>query len=181
MTKQVLFIQGGGNNGYEADAKMVASLRNELGDPYHVHYPKLASNESAPDYGWLKQIRKEMDAINGDVILAAHSFGASMLLKFLSENKIKKHITGIFLIATAFWSGDEDWQQGFKLKKDFGERLPENVPVFLYHCLDDEEVPFKHLSIYKKNLPKATVREIAGGGHLLNNDLAIVAKDIKNL
>lgn len=29
--KQVLFIQGGGNGGYEADAALTASLQAELG------------------------------------------------------------------------------------------------------------------------------------------------------
>ncbi len=40
--------------------------------------------------------------------MAGHSFGASMLLKFLSENKVKQKVDGIFLIAAPFWDGDED-------------------------------------------------------------------------
>jgi uncharacterized protein len=181
MKKQVLFMQGGsGEEDYAADAKLVESLQAALGEGYVVHYP-LLPNESVPDFGRKKQIDKEISLIKGDVILVGHSLGASMLLKYLSESRVQKKIDGIFLISTPFWSGDEDWVQGLKLNKDFADKLPKNVPVFLYHSKDDEEVPFDHLGLYSQNLPAATVRKITAGGHQLNNDLSIVAKDIKSL
>ena len=181
MNQHVLFVQGGGGKeDYEADAKLVTSLREALGQAYKVHYP-LLSNESSPDFGRRKQIHKEISLIHGEVILVGHSLGASMLLKYFSENEVKKKVIGIFLISTPFWSGDEDWKQGLKLREDFPDTLPKNVPIFLYHCRDDEEVPFEHLSIYARKLPQATVREIASGGHQLNNNLSLVANDIKTL
>lgn len=181
MNKQVLFIQGGGGEeDYAADAKLVASLQEVLGEAYLVHYP-LLPNESAPDFGRKKQIGKEISSIKGEIILAGHSLGASMLLKYLSESRVQKKIAGIFLISTPFWNGDEDWTQGLKLQENFADKLPEDVPIFLYHCRDDEEIPFDHLGLYAQNLPQATFRQIASGGHQLNNDLSLVAKDIKSL
>jgi serine hydrolase len=181
MSKSVLFIQGGGNGGYEADARLVASLQAALGEGYEVHYPQMLTEETLPDFGWLRQIDKEIVSIKGDVILAAHSLGASLLLKYLSENKIKKKILGVFLISTPFWSGNEDWKQGLKLHKDFAGQLPKDVPIFLYQSRDDEEVPFENLSLYSQKMTWAIVREIAKGGHQLDNDLTMVAKDIKSL
>ena len=181
MSNSILFIQGGGGEeDYAADAKLVESLQKVLGEAYVVHYPPLP-NESSPDFGRKKQIDKEISLMKGEVILVGHSLGASMLLKYLSESRIQKKIAGVFLISTPFWSGDEDWKQDLKLHKDFAKKLPKNVPIYLYHSKDDEEVPFDHLGLYSKNLPQATVREIANGGHQLNNDLTIVAKDIKSL
>jgi pimeloyl-ACP methyl ester carboxylesterase len=181
MKKNILFIQGGGGEeDYAADAKLVASLQEVLGEAYTVHYPLLL-NEPEPDFGRGQQIGKEMALIRGEVILVGHSLGASMLLKYLSENKIKKRIGGIFLISTPFWSGDEDWQQGLKLQEGFADRLPKGIPIFLYHCRDDEVVPFGHLALYKQKLPWATFREVASGGHQFNNDLSEVAADIKSL
>lgn len=183
MSKHVLFIQGGGNGGYEADAKLVASLRKALRTDYKVHYPKMLSDETVTDFGrqWLKQIGNEISSVKGEVILAGHSLGASMLLKYLSENKIRKNIAGIFLIAPPFWSGDEDWVQPLKLQEDFSDKLPKNVPIFFYQCKDDDVVPFDHFTFYKENLPWAVFREIASGGHQLNDDLTLVAHDIKSL
>ncbi|MFA6056848.1 MAG: alpha/beta hydrolase [Taibaiella sp.] len=181
MKKHVLFIQGGGGEeDYEADAKLVASLQEALGESYLVHYPVLP-DESGPDFGRKKQIDKELLSIKSEVILAAHSLGASMLLKYLSESQVQQKIAGIFLIATPFWSGEEDWKQGLKLQENFADLLPKDVPVFLYHCRDDEEAPFTHLGLYMQKLPHAITREIATGGHQLNNDLSLVAEDIRSL
>lgn len=111
----------------------------------------------------------------------AHSLGASLLLKYLSETQVRKTIAGIFLIATPFWSGNEAWKQGLKLQANFGEKLPKNTPIFRYHCMDDEEIPVNHLNRYSQQLPQATIREIASGGHQLNEDLSAVADDILSI
>lgn len=179
--KEVLFIQGGGNGGYEADAKLAASLQERLGADYNVRYPEMAVDEAAPDFGWGRQIDKEIAAIQGEMMLVGHSLGASLLLKHLSEYEVKKKIGGIFLISTPFWSGDESWKQGLKLREDFANTLPKGVLIFLYHSRDDEEVSFSNLAQYADKLPQAIIREIASGGHQLNNDLTQVALDIKNL
>ncbi len=181
MNNCVLFIQGGGDDGYETDKKLVASLQAALGETYEVLYPQMLSDETRSDFGWPPQIGKEIANSKDNVILVGHSLGASFLLKYLSENEIKKKIRAIFLVATPFWKGNEDWKQGLKLHENFPDKLPKNVPVFLYQCRDDEEVPFEHFLLYTQKLPGATVREIANGGHQLNNDLTIVAKDIKSL
>jgi predicted alpha/beta hydrolase family esterase len=181
MNMHVLFIQGGGGEeDYAADAKLVASLHEGLGKSYLIHYP-LLPDESEPDFGRKKQIGKEISLIKGEIILVAHSLGASMLLKYLSEIRIRKKIAGIFLISTPFWSGEQDWIQGLKLQKDFASKLPKNVPIFLYHSKDDQEIPFDNLELYAQHMPQATVRKITSGGHQLNNDLSIVAKDILSL
>jgi predicted alpha/beta hydrolase family esterase len=180
--KQILFIQGGGEGGYEADAKLADSLRAELGTDYNLRYPRMPVDNNAGDFGWGQQIAKEMDAINDTMILVAHSVGASILLKYLSENTITHPISGIFLIAAPFWGGDKDWQyESLNLRDDFAEHLPKGVPIFLYQCRDDEEVSFTHLKMYADKLPGATVRELASGGHQLNSDLSPVARDIQEL
>ena len=179
--KNILFIQGGGDGGYDFDKKLVNSLQASLGSNFTVHYPRLRTDESLPDLGWLQQIGKEFFGINGEIVLVGHSLGASMLLKFISENEIKNKISGIFLISTPYWSGAEDWIQGLKLKVDFADKLSKDVPVFLYHCRDDKEVPFEHLLLYEQKLSHATIRKKENGGHQLNNDLTIIAQDIKSL
>lgn len=179
--EQVLFIQGGGDGGYEADEALVVSLKSTLGKEFNVNYPKIQSNESESDYGWAKQIGKNISQCNDDFILVGHSFGASMILKFLSENTVTKKIKGIFLISTPFWSGNEEWITALKLKNDFADKLPVDVPIFLYHCKDDDEIPYSHFEQYKQKLSRAIFREIERGGHQLNNDLTLIANDIKLL
>lgn len=176
--KQVLFIQGGGDDGYNADKKMVDSLKTALGSDYQVSYPELVSDEGSPDYGWIIQIAEKISTVRHDLILVAHSFGASMVMKYLTENPVSKHIVGVFLLATPFWDGKEDWQKGFKLQKNFGAMMPENFPVHFYHCKDDEEVSFDHFERFRKQLDQAVFHEIKSGGHQFNDDLTRVAADI---
>jgi predicted alpha/beta hydrolase family esterase len=178
--KQVLFIQGGGNDGYQADKTLAASLKKNLGKEYQVDYPEIQSDEALPNFGWTKQIRENIDRFSHGFILVGHSFGASMILKYLSENSVSKITEGIFLLATPFWGGNEEWQKSLKLKDNFADKLPE-VPIFLYHCQDDEEIPISHLHSYQQKLTMATFREIKSGGHQFSNDLALITRDIKSL
>lgn len=181
MKKHVLFIQGGGDDGYKADAKIVYSLGASLGSDYRVHYPQLRSDESRSDFGWPQQIGEAMNAIKGSIILAGHSLGASLILKYLSETNDPKEISGIFLLAAPFWSGDEDWKKGLKLADDFADHVPKDIPIFFYHCIDDEEVPISHLSQYSQKLDYATFHEFRKGGHLFDDNLSYIADDIRKL
>jgi predicted alpha/beta hydrolase family esterase len=182
MKKQVLFIQGAGAGAHEEDSKLVASLQKALGVDYEVWYPEVP-NEDDPDKDvWMSQIEDEIAASDDQIILVGHSVGGYILIKYLSEGgPAKKPITGLFIIAAPFPGGDENWQiEGFSLPENFGAKLPAEAKIFLYHSPDDQTVPFAHLALYAKALPKAIVRQTSGG-HQLNNDLSIVANDIKTL
>jgi predicted alpha/beta hydrolase family esterase len=138
--------------------------------------------EDSPEYeAWKNQIAKELTALDGRVILVGHSLGGSILLKYLSEEKLGKLVAGIFLIAPPYW-GAEDWQVSeYELEENFASKLPKELPMIFYHSRDDEWVPFEHLMLYKEKLPQATIHEFDGRGHQFNNDLSEVARDIKRL
>ena len=169
MTKQVLFIQGGGAGAYDEDKALVASLQEALGAEYDVLYPEMR-NEDDPEL-WKPQLSKEVAALDGAVFLVGHSAGASVLLQFLAEERVTNSIVGVFLIATPFW-GAEVWQ---------ASQLPEDLPIFFYHSRDDEIVPYAHLALFAEKLPQASICEFDGRGHQFNNDLSDVAADILNL
>ena len=181
MKTQLLFIQGVGKNAHAEDKKLADNLKSLLGTSYEIHFPKM-KNEETGDYRiWVQQITRELDSLEGNVILVGHSIGASVLLKLLSEEEVE-NITALFLISTPFWGGDKGWKyDGFEtlqLPSKTKSKLPANLPLFFYHASDDEVVPFNHLSLFAKEFPKATIRKIEKGGHQLNNDLSEVAKDI---
>ncbi|ANH80999.1 hypothetical protein A8C56_08420 [Niabella ginsenosidivorans] len=183
MRKQVLFIQGGGNGGYKADAPLAASLQAALGSGYQVHYPQMLTDETTADFApqWLRQIGEQIAAAKDGLILAGHSLGASLLVKYLSEHTVQTSIAGVFLVAPAYWNGDQDWVLPLKLKDGFAERLPRDLPFYFYQCRDDAVVPFEHFLRYRQELPGAVFRELEKGGHQLNDDLSVVAADIIHL
>lgn len=91
-----------------------------------------------------------------------HSFGASVLLKYLAETVCRPALTGLFLVATPFWGPDFP---DFALPRDFGKRVRDLSPIFLYHSRDDAEISFEHLERYLRVLPHAAVRVLDGRGH----------------
>lgn len=181
MKKHLLFIQGGGQGAYEADEKLAMNLQDLLGSDYDVLYPRMPDEEKPEYEAWKDQIVKDLTTLDGEVIVVGHSFGASLLLKYLSEEELTKPIAGVFLIAPPYW-GAEDWEvEEYALSEDFVSKLSKIQPMFFYHSRDDEWVPFTHLTLYKEKLPKAVIREVDGRGHQFNNDMSEVAQDIKNL
>lgn len=182
MTKWVLFIHGGGEGAYEEDGRLAASLRNALGAAYDdVRYPKMP-DEDAPEYAaWKDRIAKEIAALEGEVVLVGHSLGASILLKYLSEEEAEKPVVGLFLVAAPYW-GAEDWEvDEYAPREDFASKLPEGLPIFFYHGRDDDVVPFDNLALYAERLPQATFRGFDGLGHQFDDDLSEVAREIGGL
>jgi predicted alpha/beta hydrolase family esterase len=180
MARQIIFIHGGGEGTYEIDGILAASLQNALGAAYAVRYPKMPLEETAGYADWKTQIAMELSAPGDEVILVAHSVGGSILLKYLTEERVKKPIAGLFLLAAPYFGGDETWDYAqMNLPQDFAARLPAIPRIFLYHSRDDEVVPFAHLSLYEAKLPQAAIRELDGRGHQFGNDLTEVAEDIR--
>ena len=147
---------------------------------YHISYPRMP--ETAPDYGsWRARIARALAALDGPVILVGHSLGGSVLLKYVSEEAFRKPFAGLFLIAAPFW-GAKGWRhEPFTLARGFASKLPRRSPIFLYHSRDDEEVPFAHVKIYARRLPRARVRRLDARGHQFKNDLLEVVRDIRTL
>jgi pimeloyl-ACP methyl ester carboxylesterase len=64
---------------------------------------------------------------------------------------------------------------------DLGSVRPREIPVFLYHGTNDATAPVAHLDLNARAIPHAVVRRITGVDHQLNDDLSIVATDIRSL
>ena len=184
MSEHVLFIQGAGSGAYDEDKRLAEGLRRTLGPRFEVRYPAMPNEDDAPYEQWRRQIEQELADMPGPVVIAGHSVGASVLMKWLSERKDERAIAGVFLVACPFWGGEGWWYEGYEelaLPPGIAARLPTGMPVYLYHCRDDEVVPFDHMALWKRDVPQAEVRACEKGGHQLNNDLSVVAQDIASL
>jgi predicted alpha/beta hydrolase family esterase len=184
LTEQVLFIQGAGGGAHDEDKRLAESIRGCLGSRFDVRYPAMPDEDDPAYEQWRWQIEQELAGMPGPVVIAGHSVGASVVIKWLSERTDEKAIAGLFLVATPFWGGNGWRYEGYEqleLPPGFATRLPPKMPIYLYHCRDDATVPFDHLALYARALPQATVRAFDEGGHQFNDDLSEVARDIKSL
>jgi predicted alpha/beta hydrolase family esterase len=152
--KQVLFVHSGGTQGlHEGSSDLVAWLRQVLGPPYEVFYPKMPNPDTPVYEQWKQTIKAELSRLDNGVILIGHSLGGSVILKFLSEEKITKKIDGLFMIGSPYW-GKRNWKvDEYLLKEKFAASLPEINDVFLYHSRRDAVVPFSPITPINCPLP----------------------------
>ena len=184
MAIHLVCVQGAGEGAYEEDAELVQRLHQALGDGFAVVYPRMPDEGNAPYERWKAQIDQHLAATSGEVILVGHSVGGSVLLKFLAEADPDERILGAFLLATPLWGGNGwryDGYEELELPPNAADRLAAGPPVFMYHCRDDEVVPFAHLGLFAKILPAVTTRALDTGGHQGATDLAPIVADIRRL
>lgn len=181
MAKQVLFVQGAGEGVHDHwDNKLVASLARELGESYAIRYPRMPG-EDDPSYSvWKAALAKEFNSLDDEAILVGHSFGGTILIHALAKQP-KLRFGGLFVIAAPFF-GEGGWPSGDMGDcDDVSERLSPGIPLYLYHSIDDAEVPAAHVHLYAKAIPHAVVRMFKRKDHQFNNDLSDVARDIRSL
>lgn len=179
MTTCVLFIQGGGKGAHAEDKLLADSLKRALGPNYDVRYPRMPDESNPTLEVWGQKISSELSKISGNVILVAHSVGGSILLRYLSDEPFGNSVRGLYVLAAPIWD-DNQWNfDDLKLPRNIAEKLAPIPRIFLYHCRDDEIVPFAHLALYAAQIPRAITRAVSHGGHQLGNDLARVAMDIR--
>ena len=178
-TRQILFIQGGGAGAHdEWDDKLVDSLSRELGEGYEIRYPRMPEEDDPSHARWSVVIRREMTALDDGAVVVGHSAGGTILINALAERPAERELRAIVLIATPFvgaggWPGDE-----FELPHDLGARLPQGVPVHVFHGLQDRTAPPAHADLYARAIPQARLHWLPGRDHQLGNDLSEVAKTI---
>jgi uncharacterized protein len=162
MARTVLVIHGAGEpRRRHGRVYWEPLLGQALGRGYLVQAPRMP-RPTAPDYWtWARRIDELIADIRKPLVVG-HSFGASVLLKYLSETIRRPAIAGLFLVATPFWGPEVP---EFALPPDFGVRLRGLSPLYLYHSRDDSEAPFQHLERYHRVLPQAVVRALDGRGH----------------
>lgn len=180
MTRTVLVIHGAGEpRRRKGKVYWEPLLQPSLGDGFVVRAPVMPEPD-APEYeSWAERVAELIGESDRPAVVG-HSFGASVLLKYLSEAKTRPPLAGLFLVATPFW--DAKKFPDFALRRDFAERLNDLSPLYFYQSRDDEEIPSGHLERYRQALPHAVVRTLDGRGHEFDQaEFPELVADIRSL
>jgi predicted alpha/beta hydrolase family esterase len=167
----------GTQSGDHGSTPLINYLKIETKSELNILHPSMPDPRS-PSYGaWEKVI--ENANLSQCSIVIGHSLGASVILKYLSEQKPFLALDALFLIATPFW-GLRDWTHGdYVLKADFPKALVNVKRIFFYHSNDDHVVPVHHLEAYSSCLPGATARRLNGQGHYFTKGIPVLIEDLK--
>ncbi len=103
-----------------------------------------------PSYAsWRSEVAQAIATLPQDAVLIGHSLGGSVLLKYLSEEAIEGRFAALFIVASPYWCGDDNWRYSeYLLQEDFAAKLPPIGQIFIYHSQDDEVVPQTHVALY---------------------------------
>jgi predicted alpha/beta hydrolase family esterase len=198
MKKQIIIIHGGETfrnykeyflflKNYKIDfAKSYkgwkSTLPEKLGRQYEIFQPQMPSPLNAKYTEWKLWFEKYKPIMNKEIILVGHSLGGIFLTKYLSENKLKKKIKGLFLVAAPFDDKDSSYSLGdFKLKKDLSLVIEQCEQVVFYHSKDDFCAPFADLNKYQKAMPGAIYRTYLNRTHFIGSTFPEIIRDIKKL
>lgn len=182
MKKQILFIHSAGpQEEGEGSSGLVSCLLNVLNNEYEIRHPLMPQPENPRYEGWKLKMKQELTNAKSDLILIGHSLGASIILKYLSEESYSNHINGLFLISTPYWGEKGGEMDEYALNKNFGSKLKNISPICFYHSKEDNYVPFAHLAYYSKALPQALVRVLNGQEHEFSYGLPQLVEDIHQL
>ena len=120
-------------------------------------------------------------AFDERAILVGHSIGAAILVNVLAEQPGERTFGAVLLISAPF-VGDGGWPSDeLKAMHDLGTKLPRAMSVHIYHGLADETAPPSHADLYARAIPQARVHRLPGRDHQLNDDLGVVADEIRSL
>jgi len=182
MTQTMLFIQGGGQGTHdEWDNKLVDSLRRHLVGDFKIRYPRMPAEDDPGEATWGPAIRQQLASLENGAIVIGHSVGATILVHLLTQETPRTHLGAIVLLSAPFVGADGWPATELELPSDLGALLPKDVPIHVFHGLDDDTVPPAHANLYGRAIPQAHVHLLPGRDHQLGNDLSEVATLINAL
>lgn len=129
-----------------------------LGRDYKVLTPQMPSPNNPSFEDWKTLLDKNLAKVKGEVQLIGHSLGGSFLIKYLTERPVLEKISGLYLVSTPF-----NTVKGFEPPADYSQ-LKKIKNIYLYHCVDDVEVPYAHAIILKDRLG-AKLKTFKDRGH----------------
>ena len=161
---RLLFVHGAG--GFTEDRPLAEALAHGLGAD--LLYPEFSADDVTVE-GWSEPLGDRLRGLEAGDALAAHSFGATVLLHLLA--------TGADWTGPAHLLATPDWAPAGWDVSEFEFNGPEPAnDLTLHHCADDEVVPIAHLDLVTAVLPSAQAFRYPTGGHQFEGRSAELAR-----
>lgn len=161
---QLLFVHGAG--GFTVDRRLAEDLAEAV--RADLLYPEFPADDVTVE-AWSEPLGDALRRLDAGDALAAHSFGATVLLHALAT--VGQWSGPAHLLGTPDW-GPRGWDVP---EFAFHGPAPANA-LTLHHCTDDEVVPVEHLELVAAALPSAASFTYPTGGHQFEGRSADLAR-----
>ena len=145
-----------------------ADLEKKLEKKFEIIRPRMPLQDNAKYRDWKILFERYIPLLRSNFILIGSSLGGVFLAKYLSEHKLPKKATSVFLVCAPFDDTlpKEDLVGGFKLKSDLSLLEKNCKNLHILSSKDDDVVPPSHAEKYRKKLKKAHIVVYKSkGGH----------------
>lgn len=137
--------------------------------------------ENADYDAWRIVFEKYLRLTNKPLILVGWSLGGIFLAQYLAENKLKKKVCAVYLVAPPFDDSlpGEDLTNGFELPKSLSLLEKNTKKLTLYFSINDEVVPVSEAKKYEQQLKSATIKILDAPNHFITPKIPELLADIK--
>lgn len=163
----LILIHGAGPGHYrslkDGTGDWQAKLPEVFGKQFKIIAPQMPSPKNPSYEEWKILLEKYLLRVKGEIHFVGHSLGGSFLIRYLAEKNLEQKVAGLYIVAAPIntFPGFEAPESYFPFSKIKN--------IFLYHSLDDVEVPFAHALINQERL-QGELRTFSDRGHYFKKE-----------
>ncbi len=207
MKQQIIYVHGGDSFSRQEDfltflrttplrdsmvsknkpQRWTESMVDELGDDFEVYMPSMPNKHNARYEEWVIWFERHLELVADGVCLVGWSLGGMFLVKYLSENPLRKQVSAAFILAApggnfSVVDGIDADCADFRPHSEKVNILPQNVSrLEFWHSQDDFVVSITELAWYREHVPGAIFRVFNDKNHFLLPKLPELIAALKNL
>lgn len=164
MMKHIVFVHSAGVQSVTSGSNPLIRKTKEQIEPMNWHASEYPRDAGQIYDNWVKVLIKSLGEVPVDepVILVGHSFGGTVITKYLTENQVAHNIEKVIMIGSPFFGCDEKFNDPQNIIT--GEL---KVAVSLYHIQskDDDRVSISHQDCWKEAFPEIQLITEESGLH----------------
>lgn len=167
MMKHIVFVHSAGEQKVNAGSNpLIHYLKTDTNAEWHT--PRFPREEGQVYRNWVKVLQDELAAIpiEDDIIIIGHSFGGSVVMKYLTEHRDPHHISKVIMIGSPYWGCDEKFDdEQNELSAHAEDDIDPGIELYHVQSVDDDRVPFTHQACWHNKFPILNIIKKASGGH----------------
>lgn len=166
--KHVLFVHSAGVQSEDSGSNPLINYLKQHTADIEWHTPSFPRDKGQVYNNWVEVLQQALSGIpvEDELVIIGHSFGGSVVMKYLTENKDAHHISKVILIGSPYWGCDEQFDDPQnELTGDAENRIDAAIELYHIQSVDDDRVDFSHQACWHNKFPKLHVIKKAEGKH----------------
>lgn len=176
--KHIVFVHSAGVQSETGGSNPLIRKTKEKTSDYIWHAKEYPRDAGQIYDNWVKVLIESLNEVptNEPVILIGHSFGGTVITKYLTENKVQHQIEKIILIGSPFFGCDEKFSDTQNM---ITGTLQVAAPLYHIQSVDDDRVNIKHQDCWKEAFPEIQLITEQHGKHEFHDGIAALNNILK--